>query len=255
MPRVLELPAAPPAGRRGPVRPAPLQRLHARLLIDREHHRAGRGMQVQRGDLRDLLAKLRIRAVQPAPDPVRPKLALRQQALVAAPADALHEAAGDRFVDQRRDCARRHALGPLHRLAGEGDQLQAGDGRKLRWAPGSRLVVQPAQPLASEPAAPALDGARVDAHAPSHGRGTAAGFRGQDDARPHSVTLTTRPGPNSALQFGALLGVQHQPDARPAATSHAPTASWLTVWAQLFCSPCTRAVPADFSGGIRGSGH
>ena len=56
---------------RGTVREAALQRLHARLLIDREHHGTGWGMQVQLGDRRHLLAELRIGTMEPALDPVR----------------------------------------------------------------------------------------------------------------------------------------------------------------------------------------
>jgi hypothetical protein len=255
VPRVLELPAAPPAGRRGAIREAAFQRLHARLLVDREHHRARRGLQIQGGNFRHLLAELRIRAVEPALDPMRPQIAVGEQALVTAPADAVHEAAADRFVDQFRDRARRLARARLHRLAGEGDQLQPRDGGKLRGGSGPRLVVQPVHPVASKPGPPALDGARVNPHAPGYGRGTTAVFRAQDDAGSPSVALTTGPGPNSPLQFGTLLGVQPQPDPRPAATGHAPTASWSTARAQLFSAPRARSVPADFSGGTRGSGH
>jgi len=95
----------------------------------------------------------------------------------------------------------------------------------------------------------------MNAHLSGHRRGTSAVFAGQDDAGSPSVTLTTGPRPNSALQLGPLLDVQRQPDAGPAAMGHATTASWLTFWSQLFCAPYARSVPADFSGGIRGSGH
>jgi hypothetical protein len=95
----------------------------------------------------------------------------------------------------------------------------------------------------------------MDAHTPGHDLGTLALFRSQDDASPQAVALPTGPRPNSALQFGTLLGVQRQPNARPAATGHAATASRRTLWAQLFCARRARSRPADFSGGIRGSGH
>src|SRR5688572_12155413 len=90
----------------------------------------------------------------------------------------------------------------------------------------------------------AINSKRVTgAHASGHDRGTATVFRGQDDASPPAVALTTGPRPNSALQFGTLLGVQRQPDVWPAATGHVPTAPWPTASAQLFCAPCDRSVP------------
>jgi hypothetical protein len=95
----------------------------------------------------------------------------------------------------------------------------------------------------------------MDAYAAGHGLGTAAVFTGQDDAGPQPVALTTGPRPNPALQFGTLFGVQRQLDAGPAATGHATTASWPTSPDQLFCASRDRSVPADFSGGIRVSGH
>ena len=65
MTRVLELPLPRPPRARGAVREAPLQGLHARLLVDREHHRPRGRMQVQVGDRRHLLPKLGVGTVQP----------------------------------------------------------------------------------------------------------------------------------------------------------------------------------------------
>lgn len=104
--RVLELASAPTAWLRRAIRKPTLQRLHARLLVDREHHRAGRGLQVELGDLRHLLAKLRIGTVEPTLDPVWPQIVLDQQALVAAPPNA-HRRGGGRSLRRptRRSCA------------------------------------------------------------------------------------------------------------------------------------------------------
>jgi len=130
---VLELPAAPPAPSGRPVREAPLQGLHARFLVDREHHRPGRGLQVQRGDFADLLPKLGIGAMHSALNLVRPQVDVGQDALVTAPADSLDQAARGRFVHQTVD-----GPGPLaggrHGLTGQGDQLEASDpGRTWAW--------------------------------------------------------------------------------------------------------------------------
>jgi hypothetical protein len=254
-PRVLELPPSPPAGPGRTIRKAPFQGLPAGLLIDREDHGARWRMQVQVGDRRHLRAELRVGAMEPPLNPMRPQITFGQQALVAAPADAGHEAPSHGFVDQFGERAGRLALVRGHRLAGQGDQLQARDGRKLRRGSGPRLVVQPTHSVPSESVPPTLDGARMDAHAAGYSDGTTAVFRAEDNAGSQPVTLTTGPRPNSALEFGPLLSIQRQPDARPAATGHLPTASWLPYWAQLFCASRARSVPADFSGGIRGSGH
>ncbi len=253
--RVLELPPSRPPGDRGAGREAPRQGLHARFLVDREHHRPRGRMQVQVGDRRHLLPKLGVGTVQPAPHPVRPQLADGQNPLIATPADPRHEVAGCRLLHQRGNRPRRPPVLPLNRLAGQGNQLQAGDWPKLRRGPGPGAIRQPGEPGAPEPGPPAFDGARMDPHVARHGRGTARLRAGQDDPGTHRVALGRGPRSNSPLEFGALRLVPHDLDARPSAPAHAPTGSLHPLLHQLFRSPRPSLPRVHFSGGISGSDH
>jgi len=226
---------SPPGGETGRERPSRLPGrafMSARLLVDREHDRAARGMQVRGGDLRNFFAKRGIRAVDPALDPVRPEVDRGENALIATPTDAGHQAAGFGFVHQVGDRAGRLAGRTTHRLAGQGNQLQARDRAERGRRPGPRLVLQSRQALTPEPRPPALDGARM-----------------------HHIAPETGPCPNSTREFGALPLVQRHPDAGPPATEHATTASWHRGRHQTFRSARDRSAQPDFSGGISGSGH
>jgi len=255
VPGVFELPPPGPARGGRAIRKAPLPGLHAGLFVDRQDDGAGRGMQIQVGNLGDLRPELGIGTVQPALDAVRSQVAVGQDALIAAPTDALHDATRGGFLDQRRNRARRLALRPCYGLAGQSDQLGAGDGAELRRRARPRPVLQPRQPLALKSPPPALDRTGMDAQPPRDGASTLTLFTGQDDPRPHGIALETRPGSNPTLEFGTLLLAQRDSAARPAATQHAATASRRTLRDQTSCSTRGRSAPTDFPGRINGSDH
>ena len=150
---VLELaPACAPGARRA-VRVLALDGLDAGLLVDAQHHRVlGRGA-VQLADRVDLLAKLRLRAVQPLPHAVRAHIAGLQDALQVAAADVLDHALLDGALAQlvQRRC------GPalcFARFARQGQQLQPLRATDAPRPPGALHFPQPRHALAGNAAAP-----------------------------------------------------------------------------------------------------
>ena len=89
-------------------------RQHPGLLIDRKYDRALGCLAIQRADRVDLLAELRVRAVQPLPNAVRAHVARLQDALQVTAADPRNhpplDSTLDQFVQRRR--------GPALRLGG-----------------------------------------------------------------------------------------------------------------------------------------
>ena len=73
---VLELATSSTTRSGRPVGKAALQGLHACFFVDTEHDFAGWWIQIQFGNLRDLLTKLRVGTVHPTPYQVWSKLSL-----------------------------------------------------------------------------------------------------------------------------------------------------------------------------------
>jgi hypothetical protein len=97
--------------------------LDAGLLVDAQHHRALGRLTVQRADRVDLLAKLRIGAVQPLPHAVRAHLGCLQDALQMTAADVLDHPTPGGALAQLIEC-RRGPAPRFGRLARQGQQLQ-----------------------------------------------------------------------------------------------------------------------------------
>src|SRR5258705_4357118 len=83
---VLELATEAAVDYRGASGEAPEQRLH-RFLVDAEHNRSRRRLQIQLANAPDLRAKLGVGTVQPLPDAVRAHPASVQRALNGTAAD------------------------------------------------------------------------------------------------------------------------------------------------------------------------
>ncbi len=138
-----------------------LQSLHACFFVDTEHDFARWWIQIQLGNLRDLLAKLRVGSVHPTPHHVGSNLSLGQDALHTAPADVLHDALRDAGLTQLLDSPSTDTVFALHGLAGQGDQLKACDRFKFWLVTRPGPIFQAFEAEAQEPRAPTFDRAPV----------------------------------------------------------------------------------------------
>jgi len=105
------------------VRVFALDGLDSGLLVNGQHDRPLGCPAVQGADLVDLLAELRVGAVQPLSHAVRAQVARLQNALQVATADLLDHAALDGTLHQLVQRGRRTSL-QFGRLAGQGQQFQ-----------------------------------------------------------------------------------------------------------------------------------
>jgi hypothetical protein len=254
VPGVFELPPPLAARSRRAIGEAPFERLHAGLFIDRQDDAPRRRLQVQLGNRRHLLPKRGIGAVHPALDPMRLEIDVGQEALVAAPADVLDEAAARGFLDQLGDRARRLAARPI-----TGSQARAINSKRVT---GPNLGGGPGRGRSCNPASPwrwkrFRQRSTVRGCTPSH-RAVATALMPSALARMMRARRASRwalVAARTRCPSGALLLVQRHPDARPPTTAHAATASWQWPAHQIFCLTSTRCASADFSGGISGSDH
>ena len=222
---VLPLPTRAATGLAGApmVREAVFQGLYTGHFVDAEHGAIGWRMETEIADLRHFFPELRVGAVQPAPDQMRPYVALRENPLHARFADRRDDPASDGLLSdllerpRDRDVLRFPAAvssGVLltDRLTGQGNDLAAGDGVELRGVAATRKISKALKTFAQESTAPTLDAS--DRNAQARGdllRASAFGAR-HDDPRPSGVTLSARRRAHPTGQFCGFLGrqLQHQ---------------------------------------------
>ncbi len=133
------------------------------LLVDRQHDRSLGRLTVQRADRVDLLAELRIGAVQPLPNTVRSQVAGLQDALQVAAADLRDHPALDgalnQFVQRRRGSPLRFGG-----LARQGQQFQPLRGADTPGTARTRHFLQALESLPGQARAPVRHGLHGDAH-------------------------------------------------------------------------------------------
>ena len=154
---IFKFPAAQPSGCRGTPWMLALDGLDAGLLVNTQYHRILRRLAVQLADHIDLLAKRRIRTMQPLLHPMRANVASLQ--------DALHMAATDLFDDPPLDCTRHNLIerrrGPTLRFlhfTRQCDQLQPRLLRDARRTTTALCLPNPLRALPRDALAPLADG-------------------------------------------------------------------------------------------------
>jgi hypothetical protein len=158
-----------------------VERLDLALLVDREHDRVRRRVEIESDDVAQLRGERRVRRQLEAPHPMRLQPVRRP--------DPLHRAQGYAGRGGHRPA------GPVRRLAGRIGERQLDhpihERRRQRWQAGlARLVAQePGDTFAHEPLLPAPD-ARLGHAGLAHDRRRAAALRRrQDDPRPPDMLL------------------------------------------------------------------
>jgi hypothetical protein len=205
---------------------AVFQGLYAGHLVNAEDGAAVRRGEIEITDLRHLLPKVRVGAVQPSSDQMRPYVALSEDSLHGRLADRRHDAASDGVPSYLLDGPRdRNVLGCptavrpgvllTNRLTGQRDDLAAGHGAEFRSMAVARKISKPLEALPQESASPALDAPNGNPQAIRDlARAATVGAR-QDDLRPRRVTLCARRRSHSGGQFCGFIRRQLERQRRP----------------------------------------
>ena len=205
---------------------AVFQGLHPGHLVNAEHGAAGGRGEIEVADLGHFLPKVRVGAVQPSPDQMRPHGALREDPLHGRPADRRHDPAGSRLLSHLLEGPRDRDVPGLpaavrpgvllpDRLTRQRDDLTASDRAERQGMTTARQIAEPLEALAEESSSPAFDAPPGDSQAPRNlTRASAFGAR-HDDPRPGGVALRAGRRSYSEGQFCGFLGRQLERQRRP----------------------------------------
>ena len=156
---------------------AVFQGLHPGHLVNAEHGAAGGRGEIEVADLGHFLPKVRVGAVQPSPDQMRPHGALREDPLHGRPADRRHHPAGSRLLSHLLEGPRDRDVPGLpaavrpgvllpDRLTRQRDDLTASDRAERQGMTTARQIAEPLEALAEESSSPAFDAPPGDSQAP-----------------------------------------------------------------------------------------
>ena len=201
---VLELAAPCTTRSRRAIRVLALDGLDPGLLVDRQHDRALGGSAIQRADLIDLLPELRVGAMQPLPNTVRPQVARLQDALQMAAADLLDHTSLDSAINQFVQRGRSPPL-QLSGLASQRQQLQA---LRLADAPRTtrtRDLLQTLDASLSQPTTPMRNRLHRDTERLRDRCRRLAPMSHQRDLRTHHLPLLRRSSAGQQLKRLALF--------------------------------------------------
>jgi hypothetical protein len=143
---------------------------------------------------------------------------LRQDALDAAPANVLYDAASDGLLSQLLNGSSTNTSIVGYGLASQGDHLKARDRVKFGLMTRAGSILQALKAVTMKPGTPTLNRAGMNpAPLGNLGYGSTL-LASEDDASAQGLSLRTGGSADPPLQLGALLGIELQAEARTSAT-------------------------------------